>query len=790
MYLPKQKKSKSEKNREWKLECLKSIGGYNYTNLGVNSTSGMYTDNIIKELRIASGDIGFTDYSHIINPYNLQGDAYKQYSDKLRNYDIVSPLFLKQISNFIKAPFNPIVYTKNSNFQNEKLEYKKQLINEMLQQKFVNKLIETGQLTESQPVEELTPDAIDSLVNSVKDIETIEGQNILDYVIERDRFKLQYAKEFFHFIATNRAFSYSTVRGDNVVRYTVHPAIIDYTYTESTFIDDASIVRARYKFSIEDVIEIFQDHEDIKNYYPNLFNELEEKSKKLTTSTPQTGLTRGFEQQTVDLRYIDVHHCEWTSFRRVGFVGEVEVDEDYGGDDVANWTWREEIREGYILNNEYYLGGDCVEFPVYDSNNKFKAKKSYNGVIFMNDLTKQLSLSYKIAQYQEAYNVIKFKLQTTIVKNMGKIGIIPIGIFKEEGVVNTSSNNIREPMTSQEEMEFLALKQEEASNRDTNSPIAKALYRANATGLLFVDSEADGFAEAINALKSVDLESYQLIGLLQNYAASIKEELEAILGFNRYSNGEIGTRESNANVQEGLSQAGAVIDLYYSYFEAYIANDLQRVIDLSKHAFKKGTNITYLRNNQEIVNLEVSDGYSNISHGIFVSSSRKAQQLLDITTAKATEFLQNGMEHSTMLKMLSSSKNFASIIQDVEEAEQRLNKRQQEADQAQQKHEAEMKQAEMAEKEKDRELKKYEADLKAELEIQKQALTALSFESASNKTDDYARIMEQQQKSLDSIRDFKIKQSELELKNKDIDTKKYAADIQLQVAKENKPKQT
>jgi hypothetical protein len=545
---------------------------------------------------------------------------------------------------------------------------------------------------------------------------------------------------------------------------------------------------------MEDIIELFQDHPDLE-YYPNFMKHMEsESSNRRYSNITQDNNDNQNNNFLSDLT--DIQHIQWTSFRKVGILGEIEVDEDYDGY-VDNWTWREEIREIFIVADTYYFGGDCLDYPIYDSNNPFKAKKSYEGVVFMNDIVEQETLVDKLIQYQEAYNVCKYKIQLLIAKYKGKIGVIPIGLIsgKGSGIRDETLTNFivdddsdfeedKKHSSSQDEMHRLGTNVGKVIDRDT--PEQKALYRMDATNLLFVDETSDTAQVALQMLKSIDLSDGQMIQFLMQYCDSIKAEGIELMGINRFAQGDIGNRESVGNVQEGLAQAGAIIDLYYYYFEMYIASDLQRILDYTKHAFKEGTNITYLRNSRELESLTIPKSFGNMSYGIFVDSSRKAQQILDIMTSKTTEMLQNNNKMSTVLKMLSSSKNYASIIEDIETAEQEIQQQVQAQQEAQQQHEQQIEQLKSADKQADRDLKKYEIDLKAEIAIQQATLQATSFESASNETVDYAKIMEVQQKAQESIATIQLKNREIGVKEKDVEVKKYVADNQLKIAKENK----
>lgn len=790
---PSQKISKHKKDREWKVKCLKYWNGFSFARQSKDLT-------IEKLFKIAAGIMDVTEYSHIQNPYHLVGEQFQKYPEKLRRYDIISPLFLRALREFKKRPFEPIVYTKNSNFDNLKQQAEKTLIEESLQRKFINMLVQTGQLQGQEQVEELSPDIIKDKVLSLKDEETISGQNILDYILDKDNIYSKHAMEFYHFLCSNRCESYADVRYDDVIRYTVHPMMLDkYGSNNVKFTEDYEVVRAKFAFTFEEIVDVFQG-QDLSEY-PDFFEYLESYGRSSTAKRasefPNDRLSdylynmygRATNKNTTST-YIDVVHTQWTSFRLVHFIpngeeGFIEVDEDYMGDDIVYSEWKEEIREGYTIANKYQIGGDCVEFPRYDTNNPFKAKKNYTGLTFMNDMVQQLAIPEKIYQYQEAYDVIKFKTQYTINKNKDKLATIPLSLLRGSSAGASSRDKIDHKWGEDEEADVKVMMEERKKGK--NHPIAETLYFADTTQLLFLDDSAPEAAIAVQMLKQIDLSLGNYIGFLIEYGKSIKAEAEDFFGFNRFVSGDISAKDSATAVQQGLQQSTAIIDLYYDEFEQYQQSDLQRLLDLSKYAYRTGKNLTYIRSNSDVVKLQVPENYSSVNHGIFVKNSNKTKEVLDILKNQANQFLQNGMQHSTFMKMISQSNNYASVIRDVELAENAFRQQEQQQAQADRDTNLQIAQMQSEQQDADRALEKYKIDINAEIAINK----IISVAQASTGNDGTIDFEKMRLDLMAGINENQIKMQDIKTK-KDIatqnnETKKYVADKQLAVAKENKP---
>ena len=327
----------------------------------------------------------------------------------------------------------------------------------------------------------------------------------------------------------------------------------------------------------------------------------------------------------------------------------------------------------------------------------------------------------------------------------------------------------------------------EEQKKGKNHPIAETLYFADTTQLLFLDDSAPEAAIAVQMLKQIDLSLGNYIGFLIEYGKSIKAEAEDFFGFNRFVSGDISAKDTASNVQQGLQQSTAIIDLYYDEFEQYQQSDLQRLLDLSKYAYRTGKNLTYIRSNSDVVKLQVPENYSIINHGIFVKNSNKTKEVLDILKNQAGQFLQNGMQHSTFMKMISQSNNYASVIRDVELAEAAFKQQEQQQAQADRETSMQIAQLQAEQQDADRALEKYKIDINAEIAINK-IIAVAQASSGNDGTIDFEKM---RLDLMTGINESQIKMQDIKTK-KDIatqnnETKKYVADKQLAVAKENKP---
>jgi hypothetical protein len=774
---PEQKIAKDKKDKTWKLNCLR-----HFTQTFGNNN--IYNNNTLRLFEIASGKKNHSSYNYIENPFHLKGDKYKKYPEKIKRFDILSPMFLRILSDYLKRPFEPIVFTKNSNFDNERQQVEKELINQTLQAKFINQLVEKGLIEPEQQVDELSPDIIKSQVTSLKDDVTIEGQNIIDYVIDRQNIEHKYLKEFYNFIVTNRVVTFKDVRNDEVVKYTINPANFEYVNSEGLeYFEDSNVVKATWRLTYEDVVAIFQD--ELEEEYPGALNDLQHNQNYghgfFNTWSKNQGLSEG--QIEITNNHIIVEHVQWTSYRLVYNLGTLEdgsfiiVDEDYIGDYISK-RWQEEIREGYNIGGKYLIGGDVVDFPVYDEIDPFRCKKNYTGINFMNDMIQQIPLPEKLIPYQEAYDVIKWKIQYTINKNKDKLAIIPIGLLKSafQADVYNGDDDLKPNGESDGLDEY------------GNNPIAKALHFADISGFLPVDESSDNAQIAAQMIKQIDLSLGNYIEFLIGYLDRIKNECEDVIGFNRFITGDYDKRDPVRNVQAGLKQSSAIIELYLAYFQKYKQNDLQGILNLAKFAYKSGKALTFIRDNSSIVRFDVSDKFALQTQGIFIKDSIKTSEVLDVLKQQSTTMLQNGMKQSTWAKLISQSNNYASIIQEIENAEVEIQQQTEQQAEADRQNRIQLQNMMNADKQADRKLEKYKIDTNAQIAIDKTIATLQSFnadnpEAIANLEKVRAGQLKDLFESQKSVNEIISAEKIAKMK---ADTDKYKADTQLKVAKENK----
>lgn len=799
----------SQKDRAWRIDAIK-------TNME-RSMNDYYSKKDLDLLRLCAGHMDHTTYNYVTNPMSLKEERYQKYPAKLRNFDFISPLYKRLLALYNERVNDPIVYTKNSNFDSEKSAYEAGLISQSLNQRFINGLIESGQFDpvvaqQQQQEPPMSPEVIKQKTSSLKDLVTVEGQHVMNYVFDRQQLSMKYRKAWENFVKINKCVTFRGVRHDEVIVHNVSTQDVRwYGSKDTVFLQRAEIVVANYTMSFIEAMEIFQDVLQEPEYVKE-YGDLSEILETLTTQAPSIKsnlIGRDFFDVFGDNMETDrwrtgtmnetqvcnVTHTQFTSFKKVGRIYDletqevVEVTEDYLGDDVYEWIWVPEEREGWCINDTYYIGGYPNDIQLVDPDNPFETYKNYNGRTFMQGDVVQLTTAEMLAHYQEAYNIVKYKIQVTINKNKDKLMVLPLGLLGHmKGGMGDGQTHYNGDV---DEDGKLVGKHYPSQEIDTESAVAKSLYYADATQFLFVDETSENAALAAQMIKEIDLSLGNYIEYLIRYAASIKQEAEEYVGFNRFMMARTTASDPVANAQQGMYSGSLVIEEYFIEFEEYLNTEYQAIIDFGRYAFKEGRKAGYVRSNTDFQTLEVTGRFPNHVYGAFVRSGVKTKELREHLMQFTNEMLQNGMPASAVAKIKSGSLNYVEIAQELEAAEEKAFGQKQQLQDSENQAMIEAEAIKERVKDKELQVKIYDIDMRTQTAQLDSLRDAQGFISSQGESGGLGEMQGAVNDIIKSMNDTRTKFADIKAKlkmNKDNnDTKKEVAQISLQVARENKP---
>lgn len=649
--VPKQKIPRSKKTKEWGKECIKA-----FINRSSFSTS---TKHVLQTYYEAyNGNLKESDYNYVVNPYNSESWAKKNFPARLRNYNIIKPVVDLLLGEKARRPVAYQVVVRNADIQTRFDKHRKEMYKQYLEQTFVNELNAQGVPTNLPSEPQENPDEYMSMVLSkYRDSRAIVGQEVLNYLFDwlslEDKFQLG----FLDWLVTGEVYTYKDVCMNDVEFDIVSPLDIDFEKSPDVeFIEDADWVVRRKIMSINDVIDKFYDvltSEDI--------DQLEQPSGKYRDGYGgvQSLFINKPEDDESD-RMVEVLHVCWKSFARVGILKYVDefgieqemvVDETYkkGEDDDITFYWVNEVWEGYQIDGDIYVHINPHGVQRNQMNNISDCKLPYNGRIYSNRHSDNISVVSIGLPYQILYNVFHYRLELSIAKNKDKIMLMEI-------------NTIPKGNGWDEE---------------------KFMYYADAMGFAFIDSTTEGKNRervTFNQYQVLDMSLGQYIAAQFQLLQAIKQEWEENVGITRQRKGSVLTSDGVGTTERAIFQSSVISEEMFRRYESFIEKEYMGLLDVSKIAWREGKKMTYVTSDLRTALIEVDPSeYQEAEYGVFVKNSSKEQDKLGQMKQLALTFAQNGQQPSTIAQILDGA-NFSSIkklLMEVEDKQQKMQEAQQ-----------------------------------------------------------------------------------------------------------------
>jgi hypothetical protein len=576
-------------------------------------------------------------FTHITDPLSAKADKHKAFPAKVRPVTILRTNIDLLLAEYPRRPFIYQVNNLSDAGYNEFLEQQNNVVHQNLTEHFHKmlqlQLIDAGLLTEDgQPVSEeaakqvqeeldnlqLPSDVKESFFASYKDKIAIQGQTWLRRAMQEHNIKQKFQKNFKHWMIVGEAYSYKTVRFDNLVYEVVSPLDIDYIKSnDNDLVEDAEQVVRRIRLTVSDVVD---------RYYPDLKKQdLINLQQKAILATPDA-FSRHLEEEYKN-DYIDVYHTVWKGKKEVLFVTntetgeEYQVDEDYVVDPntekITDRVYPNELYECTKIG-DIYIQKRPVLFQRNAMNNFSVCKGPYNGRRFSDLESENLGPLELGIPFQIMYIIVTRCLELTIAKSKGKIFLI------DQNVIPTDNGWDEE----------------------------KFFYYAEALGYALLDRNQVGADKSFNQYQVVDMTLFESIKQLIELQQHFKQEWDDVLGINRQRKGQTYASDAVGNNERATFQSTVITDMIFNNYEEFISSELQGLLDLSKFTnisgVRKMWNDTELGN--QILEIEPTQ-YSNAELGVFVQSSSEALQILKSMQNDAQAMLQNGAKPSTVLEV-------------------------------------------------------------------------------------------------------------------------------------------
>lgn len=597
-----------------------------------------------------NGKMNDSYYDYVSDPYKSANGTKRKFPAKLRSYNIIKPVIDLLLGEKDARPFNYQVVANNSDVTNRFEDFRTQQYIAYLEQSFINNLNERGMDTGLPSKEIPDPEQFAKQVKtSYRDKRAILGQQALDYIIDRVELKDKLQTLFLDWLVTGEVYSYKGAMHDEVEYEPVSAVDMIYEASPGTvYMEDGDMAGRRKLMSVNQVLDVFGDV-----LTDDEITRLESPSDKHRDSFHipflfQNGNSRT-DYETGSDRWVEVIHINWKSMARVGFIDKIEngiektiqVSDWYKPEpgEKVDWRWVSEAWEGYQIDGDIYKHIRPINPQRNELTNKSECKLQYNGKLYSNRNSDNISIVQMGIPYQVLYNIFHFRLELSIAKNKDKIALIEMNMIPKKHGWDEE----------------------------------KFMYFADAMGFAFIDSSAVGQDQQrlnFNQFQVLDMSLGQYISAQFELLSAIKAEWEELLGITRQRRGQILASDGASNTNMAVGQSNVITSEIFRKFAGFEQRDLQGLLDVSKVAWKDGMHASYLTSEYREAILNIGpDDIQDADLNVFVKNSTQEDEKLKALKTFAFQFAQNGSQPSTVADILDSN-NFAEIKEKVKEVEQ------------------------------------------------------------------------------------------------------------------------
>jgi hypothetical protein len=747
------------------------------------AVSGLYSSKRVNKLnsqqieenydlyyQLANGYIPKDWFTYITNSFNFGKDKTlgdKSLPSKIDDFNVVYSTLSYLEGKKNERPFNwqveNIAHTASTKKQEDvNLQIKAEL----------EKLWNEDEDASASPVD--FEKKIEGFINRYKDSLAEEGQDIMTYALQKDKTREKLIECFKHWLIVGEAYMRMDVEKDEVKTLPISPKYIDYHVGandyEGKYIEDADWVRVEYEMSPVEIIDTFSHLLTAKE-----IDEIE----KCTTDYARLNVLFNYNFYDDRRRTQDkqrVLHCQWKVFKKTyrvtypnPFTGEEEemiADEDFKLTNElvelgfkAQEEWIIEVWEGWKINKNY-IG--IRPLPIQTG------KLSYYGRKFRNLHAYNTSIVHMALPYIKLFCVLWFKLQLVVAKSQGRLALIPIDL-----------------MTGQEGSEEWTFE--------------KKMYIAQSLGMILYDKSKLEKGETLaNYVGNTEISQFNDATTLINLLEYVKQSWLNMVGLSPSALAQQTSDKGLGVTQNELYQSSVITEPIFTQFEYFEERLLQGILDYSKYAYIKGKRGTVVRDDSSIAYLNV-DGthWANADLGIFITRSGEESRRLEAMRQLAMELGSQGQDPSKLAEIIyaNNSAKLLGILHQLKEMEVQQAQQQAESEEKLKQETIQIQQAykqfevEM-EIEKARGIAEAEFPYKKELELIKLEANQLSFQGdLDTNTNGIPDVNEVEKRSNERLKmniDAKLKVAELNLKNKEIESKERTEQLKAKIAIKNK----
>lgn len=800
--LPPQKVSTASKGPKWGKQSVDAI-----INLSSQTTSNNRSSKYNKQVNynLYNSIFSESDFDYILNPMGLKGN-HKNVATKMKNYNIIRPKIELLKGEEMGRPFSFQVRATSGEVLSQKQDEKRKAILEHLQARMVQ-----GQGQEGEEVE-----PIDSIQKYFKTEyihpREVTANQILQYGVQAEELQKKFNAGWEHALISSEEVFYVGAHNNEPKVRIVNPLNFDYDKTlELRSIEDAQWAKEERWLAIGEIIDLYGDglsEDEVTrldkgevgypmnkmNYYPGFAYQMSEMEGNMVNNSMSSNAYDGNRSGS----HAYVANVVWKSLRKIGFLryidprtGKMEetlVDETFSLTPelkavgaTVKWQWINEVWEGTRIGEDIYVNIRPLSNQFRDLNNPGECRLPYIGYVFNSVNSMATSIIDLVKPHQYTYMVIWWRLEQELAKAKGKKFV----------------------------MDFAKLPKSEGFSVD------EWMYHFDNTGIIWMNSMEEGrkgdpsSISQFNQMTGVDMSLSQVVGQYLDVLKELEDQVDRITGVSRQREADVKASETVGGVERAVAQSTAITEPWFYYHNAVKQKVLNAYIQVFRQTSARNKKVQYIVNDVEAAILEI-DGteFDDTNYNVFVSNSIKDNRIKSKLEQLAQIALQQEKVNLSDIIKIYNSESTSEIESKLIDSERMFNEQQQGAVEQGQAAQAEEKAADREWEREQMEEESLQKQLDRENKIEVEGIKALGFaENTDVDQDGVPDVLEQTKVALEAGRDAfsesiqrgtlsskiskdradaALKSRELDIKEKDIDSKERIAKDNNATALKNK----
>lgn len=775
-----QKQKNADDNKWYKDRINELIGNGNVNLFGFGNINDKKRMKVNYDL--FNNILNVQDFNYVCSPYG--SNEIGELPARMVNRDIVSTKIKVLIGMEIRRPFGYKVIAVNPEATTRKEQEKFSRIRDFVISEIMTPIrqsIEQNQYEQNkgkkltqdeqnqinnqiqQELKTQTPDEVHKyMLREHQDPAEVLASQILEYLSNELKIKDIFNTGWKHSLLSGIEVYWTGILNGNPTLKVVNPLMFNYDRsTDIKFIEDGDWAVCEYRMTPAQIVAAFGD-------------ELTEQEIDDLTNRVSTGTSFNFTfDGTANSHYlVSVFHCEWKSYRKIGFLsytdenGQIQEDivsEDYklnknAGDIGIVWEWIPEKHEGYRIFNDIYVKLRPVPGQHKDLNKLHECKLSYVGTAYDNLNSQVTSAMDRVKAFQYFYNIIQYRIEMLMASDKGKKILMNLNaIPKSLGI-----------------------------------DLQKWLYYMDATNVSFVNPAEEGMRGAsqdvTNLAKEIDMSLTSQINQYIQLAEYIDKKAGAALGISPQMEANIAATDAVTNTKQSIIQSSTILEPLFELHNIVKGNVLTSLLEVAKVAYSTGEvkNLAYVLDDlsQKMLTLD-QEMLDNSSYGLYVTNSSKAFEAKQLVSDLAHAAIQNQtIELSDVIKVLKSD-GITEAQEELENSERKKQEAQQNQqlaiEEAKRKAQEDARNFEREKMEHEKEMIILKEQERRETVIQQQTILALGFnEDKDMDKDGTPDVMEVANHALN----HKVQTAKIALENEKFQHKKKIDEQKIAIDKE------